>query len=101
VVVTSLSKLGSGYWSGRVYGLDERRSLRVGLTMVTRGEFSLIIATVAVAGSGTVMTETIPALAVAYVLVMSILGTLLMQASPRIEQRLELGPNPTAGLGGD
>ncbi|WP_254839406.1 cation:proton antiporter [Natronomonas marina] len=80
VVVTTPTKLLSGFLGGRIYGLSDRRSLRVGLGMVTRGEFSLIIAALA-AGSGgsAVLTETIPSVAVGYVLVMSILGTVLMQ----------------------
>jgi len=88
VVLTAPTKLVSGYWGGRIYDLDERRSTRVGLGMVTRGEFSLIIASIAVA-SGSVLPEevanTIYAFAVGYVLVMSILGTTLMQYSSRIE----------------
>ncbi|MFW6448153.1 MAG: cation:proton antiporter [Halobacteriota archaeon] len=91
VALTAASKLVSGFVGGRVYDLDDRRSLRVGLAMVTRGEFSLIIATIAAAGSGAVMTDTLPALAVAYVLVMAILGTLLMQMSGPLERRLGFG----------
>jgi CPA2 family monovalent cation:H+ antiporter-2 len=91
VVLTAPSKVLSGFVGGRVYDLPDRRSLRVGLGMVTRGEFSLVVAAVAVQGTGTVMTETIPALAVGYVLVMSTLGTLLMGSSGRIEARLGLG----------
>ncbi|MGM0592160.1 MAG: cation:proton antiporter [Halobacteriota archaeon] len=89
VVATTPTKLASGFFSGRLYGLDDRRSLRVGLGMVTRGEFSLIIATVAATGSGPVMTQVIPAFAVGYVLVMSILGTVLMQYSGIFEDLLK------------
>ena len=85
VVVTIPTKLISGFYSGRIYNLDNRRSLHVGLGMVTRGEFSLIIAAVAIAGAGgTVAAETaqtIYAFTVGYVLVMSILGTVLMQSA--------------------
>ncbi|WP_246999423.1 cation:proton antiporter [Halosolutus gelatinilyticus] len=82
VLVTTPTKLVSGYLGGRIYDLDERRSLRVATGMVTRGEFSLIIAaTIAAAGTGPIMTETIPDLTVGYVLVMSILGSVLMQYS--------------------
>jgi CPA2 family monovalent cation:H+ antiporter-2 len=86
VVVTTPTKLVSGFLAGRVYGLPDRRSLRAALGLVTRGEFSLIIAALA-AGSGgsTVLTETIPAVAVGYVLVVSILGTVLMQYSTVFE----------------
>ncbi|WP_254542948.1 cation:proton antiporter [Halomarina pelagica] len=81
VAVTTPTKLLSGYLTGRrYYGLDATRSVRVGTGMVTRGEFSLIIAAlVAGAGGSAVLAETIPAFAVGYVLVMSVLGTLLMQ----------------------
>ena len=85
VVLTTLSKLASGYVTGRgVYDLDHRRATRVAAGMVTRGEFSLIIAAL-VAGAGTpVLAETIPAFAVGYVLVMSVLGTLAMQYADRL-----------------
>ncbi|WP_137288191.1 cation:proton antiporter [Natronorubrum halophilum] len=89
VLFTTPTKLISGYIGGRVYDLDERRSLRVGLGMVTRGEFSLIIASLALAGAGTGLAEGVAndlyAFAVGYVLFMSILGTTLMQYSDRIE----------------
>ncbi|MFB6123387.1 MAG: cation:proton antiporter [Haloferacaceae archaeon] len=89
VVVTVPSKLLSGFYGGRVYDLNTRRSLRVGLGMVTRGEFSLIIGSVALAGAGTTLAastaETIYAFAVGYVLVMSVLGTVLMQSAPYLE----------------
>ena len=90
VVVTTPSKLVSGYLGGRAYDLDARRSMRVGLGMVTRGEFSLIIAAVALTGAGITMTaETatdIYSFAVGYVLAMSILGTMLMQYSAPFER---------------
>ncbi|GAB3323236.1 cation:proton antiporter [Haloplanus rallus] len=89
VVVTVPTKLVSGYLGGRIYDLDIRQSTRVGLGMTTRGEFSLIIATLALSGSGTTLTETVAqtiyAFAVGYVLVMSIVGTMLMQYSTPIE----------------
>ncbi|SFS48782.1 cation:proton antiporter [Halostagnicola kamekurae] len=93
---TTPAKLVSGYLGGRIYDLDERRSIRVGLGMVTRGEFSLIIAStvIAVASSGsggaigTGTVDTIYAFSVGYVLLMSILGTTLMQYSDRVEAAL-------------
>jgi CPA2 family monovalent cation:H+ antiporter-2 len=47
-----------------------------------------VIAALAAGGSTTVMRETIPALAVGYVLVMSVLGTVLMQRSAAVERVL-------------
>lgn len=67
--------------------------------MTTRGEFSLIIASLALSGAGTALPEPIArdvyAFAVGYVLVMSVVGTTLMQYSSTIESvvvpRLEAG----------
>ncbi|MFC5279830.1 cation:proton antiporter [Halorubrum rubrum] len=91
VVVTAPTKLVTGYFAGRAFDLDVRRSTRVGLGMTTRGEFSLIIATVAASGAtaGTfdpAVAATLNAFAVGYVLVMAILGTTLMGHSEPFER---------------
>lgn len=79
VVLTSVGKLVSGSISGRFYGLDRRRSFRAGIGLVPRGEFSLVIAAIA-GGIGTgALGDLIPAFTVGYVLVMSIVGTMLIQ----------------------
>jgi CPA2 family monovalent cation:H+ antiporter-2 len=96
VVVTTPTKLVSGYYGGRVYDLTPKRSLRVGVGMVSRGEFSLVIAALAAGGTGTVMTEIIPAFAVGYVLVMSTLGTVLMGESDRVERLVFRGGESAA-----
>jgi CPA2 family monovalent cation:H+ antiporter-2 len=84
VVVTTAGKLVSGTLSGRFYDLDRRRSIRVGLGLVPRGEFSLVLATLA-AGVGTGrLGSVLPAFAVGYVLVMSVLGSVLIQQADTI-----------------
>jgi CPA2 family monovalent cation:H+ antiporter-2 len=96
VVVTTPTKFFSGFWSGKIYGLDDRRSTRVGLGMITRGEFTLIIASTALVATGPdvagpLAAETarqLNAFAVGYVLVMSILGTMFMQYSEVVERRV-------------
>lgn len=89
VVVSTPTKMVSGYLGGRIYDLDARHSTRVALGMTARGEFSLIIAALALSGAGGTLpseiAETIYAFAVGYVLAMSVLGTTLMQYSDRIE----------------
>lgn len=90
VAVTGLGKLVSGYLGGRSYGLNSRRSLRMALALVTRGEFSLVVAALAVATPS--VSPAVPAFAVGYVLVMSTLGTVLMGASGRIERALGVRP---------
>jgi len=88
VLVTTVGKLVSGVLSGQVYGLDRLRSARVGFGMVPRGEFSLVIATLAASvGSGALQSE-IPAFTVGYVLLMSILGTVLIQNADVILERI-------------
>ncbi|WP_049924700.1 cation:proton antiporter [Halopiger djelfimassiliensis] len=83
VVLATPTKLLSGYLGGRIYDLSERRSVRVALTG-------------AGAGLETGIASDIYAFAVGYVLVMSILGTTLMQYADEIESvvvpRLESGP---------
>ncbi|WP_123533660.1 cation:proton antiporter [Halosimplex salinum] len=83
VVVTTVTKVVSGTVSGRAYDLSPLRSLRTGIGLVPRGEFSLVIAALALGASGQVATV-IPPFAVGYVLVMSIVGTVLIQHSDRL-----------------
>lgn len=84
VVLTGLGTLVSGSVSGHLYGLDRRRSLRVGIGLVPRGEFSLVLAALA-SGVGTgALGDLVPAFAVGYVLVMSVLGTVLIQQADAV-----------------
>ena len=84
LVATVASKLLSGAVSGRIYGLDERRSLRVGLGMVARGEFTLVLA--ALARNASTSMGLVPEFAVGYVLATSIVGTLFVRHEPRFAQ---------------
>ncbi|WP_435159414.1 cation:proton antiporter [Haladaptatus sp. DFWS20] len=89
VVLTTCGKFVSGTFSGRSYGLDRTRSFRVGLGMVPRGEFSLVLSTLAMSVGTGALGELIPAFTVGYVLIMSILGTLLIQHADRVTDTLE------------
>jgi CPA2 family monovalent cation:H+ antiporter-2 len=106
VVVTTPTKLVTGYLAGRAFDLNARRSTRVALGMTTRGEFSLIIATIAVTAGEAgafdpALAATINAFAVGYVLVMAILGTTLMQYSDPFESAADswVGRSEPAGDG--
>lgn len=79
VVATTLAKLGSGVASGYVYELRPRRALRVGLGLIPRGEFSLIVAALAATSTIPEVQSVVPAFAVGYVLAMSILGSVAIQ----------------------
>ncbi len=82
VLVTAVTKLVSGYAGAAAYGLTERRRVRMALAMVARGEFSLVLAALAVTAG---LDPQLTALIVGYVLAMSILGTVLMRLSGRVE----------------
>jgi CPA2 family monovalent cation:H+ antiporter-2 len=93
VVVSVLGKFASGVVGGRRYGLDDRRAFRVGVGLVPRGEFSLVLAALAARagaqmGGETALAETIPAFAVGYVLVMSVVGTTAMRYADVIAKPL-------------
>ena len=92
VVLTTATKLASSYYAGRTYGLDQRRSTRVAVALVARGEFSLVLAAIATSVGTGALGDAIPAFAVGYVLVMSILGTTLMRYSDVLTDRLEPAP---------
>ncbi len=83
VIGTTLYKFFTSYYGAKFYDLDRQSSTRVGIAMITRGEFSLVIAALAAQAVGpyatNVITDKIPAFAVSYVLVMSIIGTVLLQ----------------------
>ena len=81
--VTSLTKVGTGWYAARRAGIKVAGRLRAGGTLVARGEFSIVIAGLAV---GT--EPRIGPLATAYVLVMVILGPLAARWTEPIARRL-------------
>ena len=71
-VVTTLTKVLTGYWGTRRAGIDPRGGFRAGLELVARGEFSIVIA-----GLGVAIEPRLGTLSAAYVLMMAMLGPLL------------------------
>ncbi|WP_435067530.1 cation:proton antiporter [Haloplanus sp. C73] len=88
VVATTLSKLVSGVASGSVYDLSRKRSLRVGLGLIPRGEFSLIVAALAATSTIPEVQSVVPAFTVGYVLAMSLLGATSIQFADQIARGL-------------
>jgi len=87
VMVTVLGQIVSGFFAGRSFGLSVEQASRMASALVPRGEFSLVIAAFLVtAGTTDALRETIPAFTVGYVLLTSILGTILMRNAHLIEQ---------------
>ncbi|WP_159708202.1 cation:proton antiporter [Arthrobacter sp. 18067] len=73
-VLTSATKMITGFWAAKRAGIAVPGRFRAGAALIARGEFSIVIAGLAVA-SGAVPDE-LAALATAYVLIMAILGPL-------------------------
>lgn len=73
-VVTTATKMMTGVWAAKRAGIAVPGRFRAGAALVARGEFSIVIAGLAVT-SGAVPRE-LAALATAYVLIMAIIGPL-------------------------
>jgi CPA2 family monovalent cation:H+ antiporter-2 len=73
-VVTAITKLVTGWWAAARAGVAVPGRARAGTSLIARGEFSIVIAGLAVT-SGAVAGE-LAALATAYVLIMAVLGPL-------------------------
>ena len=73
-VLTTATKMLTGIWAAKRAGIAMPGRFRAGAALIARGEFSIVIAGLAVA-SGAVPDD-LAALATAYVLIMAILGPL-------------------------
>ncbi|MFC6012100.1 cation:proton antiporter [Nocardia lasii] len=71
-VVTTVTKIATGWWAAKRAGASQLGRARAGTALVARGEFSIVIAGLAVA-AGAVPSE-FAALATTYVLLMAIIG---------------------------
>ncbi|MGH3520077.1 MAG: cation:proton antiporter [Haloechinothrix sp.] len=71
-VVTTLTKIATGWWAARRQGIGVYGRARAGAALVARGEFSIIIAGLAVSAGA--VDGQLAALATAYVLLMAVLG---------------------------
>ncbi len=70
--ITTLTKVVTGWWAARRQGIGKMGRMRAGAALVARGEFSIVIAGLAVASDQ--VNDELAALATAYVLLMAILG---------------------------
>lgn len=83
-LVTSATKIATGWWAARRQGIGRLGRARAGTALVARGEFSIVIAGLAVA-SGAVLPD-LAALATTYVLLMAVLGPVMARlAEPAME----------------
>jgi CPA2 family monovalent cation:H+ antiporter-2 len=71
-VLGAASKFGSGYWAARRAGSSKRGARRAGATLVPRGEFSIVLAGIAIAGG---IDSDLGPITVAYVLLLAVGGS--------------------------
>ncbi|MFF5438156.1 cation:proton antiporter [Streptomyces achromogenes] len=99
--VTSLTKIATGWWAARRAGISGRGRWRAGGTLVARGEFSIVIAGLAVTSG---IDSDLGPLATAYVLILVVLGPLTARYTEPLALRLTGGrggarPAPEPGTG--
>ncbi|HEY4789910.1 MAG TPA: cation:proton antiporter [Actinomycetes bacterium] len=93
-LVTAATKVATGWWAARRAGIGPRGRWRAGTSLVARGEFSIVIAGLAVAAG---REPTLGPLATAYVLILAVLGPLVA----RLSEPLRVGlSRPLTALGG-
>jgi CPA2 family monovalent cation:H+ antiporter-2 len=85
--VTAGTKIATGWYAAARIGVGPAGRLRAGLTLVARGEFSVVLATLGVSAG---VESDLGALAAAYVLVTAVVGPVLTRTLDRP------GPGPVA-----
>lgn len=83
--VTTLTKIATGYWAARRAGISAKGRWRAGGTLVARGEFSVVIAGLAVTSG---IDSDLGPLATAYVLILVVLGPLTARYTEPLALRL-------------
>ncbi|RSK26533.1 cation:proton antiporter [Bacillus sp. HMF5848] len=76
IIWSVVAKIITGFFGGKLYGLSNRVALRAGLSLTSRGEFSVVIASLAV-GS-------IKILASLYILATALIGIVLFLVAPYV-----------------
>ncbi|AYF76922.1 cation:proton antiporter [Nocardia yunnanensis] len=97
-VVTALTKIATGWWAASRQGIRRMGRARAGAALVARGEFSIVIAGLAVSLGG--VDGRLAALASAYVLMMAVLGPVaarIVEPAVRLVQRDRRRIDPVPG----
>jgi CPA2 family monovalent cation:H+ antiporter-2 len=84
-LVTALTKLGTGWWAAGRVGIGRRGRMRAGTALVARGEFSIVIAGLAV---GQDVDRDLVPVAAAYVLLLATAGPILTRFANPLADRL-------------
>ncbi|MER5792201.1 cation:proton antiporter [Streptomyces sp. NPDC001980] len=83
--VTTLTKIATGYWAAKRAGIPSKGRWRAGGTLVARGEFSIVIAGLAVTAG---IEPSLGPLATAYVLILVVVGPLTARYTEPLARRL-------------
>lgn len=81
IVLTIVGNLIAGMIAGRLAGLSHKASVNIGLTIISRGEFSIILANLGIAGG---LMSILTPFAALYVLILAILGPFITKNSKKI-----------------
>jgi CPA2 family monovalent cation:H+ antiporter-2 len=82
-VVTALTKIAVGWYAAGKFGVSNRARMRAGTALIARGEFSIVIAGLAL---GTTVEADLGALAGAYVLILAIAGPVLARFADQLAE---------------
>ncbi len=93
-VVTALTKIVAGWWAARRASIGLAGRLRAGTMLVARGEFSIVIAGLAVAAG---LHTRLGPLTTAYVLSLAVLGPLVTRAADPLAAILRRPARPAGG----
>ncbi len=80
----ALTKTATGWWAAKRAGIGPRGRLRAGLSLIPRGEFSIVIAGIGVAAA---VEPDLAPLATSYVLILAIVGSLAMRFADELGAR--------------
>ena len=84
-VVSAGGKAATGWWAARRRGIDLAGRVRAGATLISHGEFSIVIAGLAVSSG---QPARLGALAASYVLLLAIVGPLAARVADPLARRL-------------
>jgi CPA2 family monovalent cation:H+ antiporter-2 len=87
VVVTSATKMATGWYAARRDGVGTRGRLRAGAVLLPRGEFSVVIAGLAAVEGN----MDLPPLAAAYVLILAVIGPVIARFADDLVRRPSSG----------
>jgi len=76
VIISIIGKFMTGFLGGLIYGLSKRKAIETGLSIINRGEFSVVMSKFA-------PTQFIPFIGI-YVFIMAFLGIIFAQYAPKI-----------------